>query len=161
MKKYLKYKILDPLLGFLKQGMSPKKLALTLALGITFGIMPFMGVSTYLLIIIALIFKLNIAALQIVNYAVYVIQITLFVPFLKFGQFVFNGPKLPFDLSNVIGMLQTKFWVTLDAIWQVNALGLVVWAILIIPLGLAIYYASLPFFVKKQQKFALETVSVH
>jgi len=140
--------------------MSPEKLSLTLALGITFGIMPFMGVSTYLLVILALILKLNIAALQIVNYAVYIIQITLFVPFLKFGQLIFNGPKLPFDLSNVPAMLQTKFWATLDAIWQVNFLGLLVWAIIIVPLGFAIYYASLPFFIKKQQKLAVEVVPV-
>jgi uncharacterized protein (DUF2062 family) len=56
--------------------MSAKKLSLTLTLGIVFGIMPFMGVTTYLLIVLAIILRLNIPALQLVNYAVTAIAFT-------------------------------------------------------------------------------------
>ena len=139
------------MLAFLKYGMSAKKLALTLALGISFGIMPFMGVSTYLLIVLALIFRLNIPAIQLVNYAMYIIQLVLFVPFLKTGQFIFNGPELPFELSNVISMLETKFWATLNTIWEINLLGIIVWIMVAIPLTYAIYRASFVFFNKQQQ----------
>jgi len=136
--------------------MSPHKLSLTLALGIIFGIIPFMGISTYLLLLIAIVFRLNIPAIQLVNYVAYVAQITLFVPFLKSGQLIFNGPELPFDLSNVIGMLQTQFWVTIEAIWEINLLGVATWAIIAIPGGFGIYYLSRSFFSKQQQKLQLE-----
>ncbi len=143
---------MQPLLGFLSQGMSPHKLALTLAFGIVFGIIPFFGISTYLLIVIAIIFKLNIPAIQLVNYAAYVIQITLFVPFLKSGQYLFGGHELPFDISNIIEMLQEHFWKTIEAIWEINLMGIAMWAIIAIPGGLGIYYLSRPFFVKQQLK---------
>ncbi len=143
------------MLGFLSQGMSPHKLSLTLAFGIVFGIIPFMGVSTYLLIVIAIIFKLNIPAIQLVNYAAYIIQITLFVPFLKSGQYLFGGHELPFDISNVIGMLQNHFWKTIEAIWEINLLGLLFWVIIAIPIGLIIYYSSLKLFRKQQRKMML------
>lgn len=132
--------------------MSPEKLALTLALGIIFGIMPFMGVTTYILALLAIILKLNIPAIQLVNYAMYILQITLFVPFLKSGQYVFGGPELPFELSNVISMLKNHFWSTLEALWQVNLLGVLMWVIVAIPVGIGIYYLSLPFFTKQQKK---------
>ena len=136
--------------------MSPHKLALTLAIGFIFGIIPFMGISTYLLILIAIVLRLNIAAIQLVNYAAYIIQITLFVPFLKSGQFIFNGPELPFELSNVLSMLQAHFWETIEAIWEINLLGIATWAIIAIPGGFGIYYLSRPFFTKQQQKLQLE-----
>ncbi len=158
LKKIFKNKVLSPLLAFLKQGMSPHKLSLTLALGLIFGVMPFLGISTSLLVLIAIILKLNIPAIQLVNYAAYVIQITLFVPFLKSGQFIFNGPELPFELSNVIGMLQTQFWGTLEAIWEINLLGVATWAIIAIPGGFGIYHFSRSFFTKQQQKLQLELV---
>ena len=140
------------MLSFLNQGMSAKKLALTLTLGIIIGVMPLMGTSTYVLAALALIFKLNMPAIQLVNYAVYFFQIALYVPFLKLGQSVFHGPALPFDLSNLLSLFQTKFWDTFNAIWEINLLGLALWAIVAIPVSLAIYYISLAYFVKKQHK---------
>lgn len=136
----------------MQKGMSAEKLALTLALGICFGIMPFMGVTTYLLALIAIVLRLNIPAIQLVNYAMYFLQITLFVPFLKSGQYVFGGPELPFELSNVITMLKTQFWSTLEALWQVNLLGVLMWIIVSVPAGIGIYYLSLPFFTKQQKR---------
>ena len=148
--------MLHPMLTFLKKGMSAEKLSLTLALGICFGIMPFMGVTTYLLIPIALVLRLNIPAIQLVNYAVYFVQIVLFVPFLKIGQFLFHGPQLPFELTNIVSKFKNEFWNTLGAIWEVNLLGIVVWIIVSIPLAFLIYRLSLPFFARQQQKLELE-----
>lgn len=135
--------------------MSPKKLALTLALGTTIGIIPLLGINTFLLIIVALLLKLNQPAAQIVNWAMYIFQLVLFVPFLKMGQYLFNGPKLPFELSNVVTLFETSFWDTFYAIWQINLLGLLFWLMVALPIGLLIYYSSLQFFMKQQRKMKL------
>ncbi|MGD8948490.1 MAG: DUF2062 domain-containing protein, partial [Desulfobacterales bacterium] len=52
-------KIIEPLNGFLRQGLSAKKLTLCLALGITIGTFPVLGMTTILCTLAALIFKLN------------------------------------------------------------------------------------------------------
>jgi uncharacterized protein (DUF2062 family) len=135
--------------------MSPKKLSLTLALGVTIGIIPLLGINTFLLVIIALTFRLNQPATQIVNWAMYAFQLVLFVPFLKMGQYLFSGPELPFDLSNIVTLFETSFWDTFNAIWQINLLGVLFWVIIAVPLGLIIYYTSLQFFLKQQRKMKL------
>jgi uncharacterized protein (DUF2062 family) len=161
LKKYLFNKTIEPLLGFLKQGMTAEKIALTLTLGLSIGIMPLMGFTTLLLALLALVFRLNLVAIQIVHYSVTIIQVALFVPFLKLGQFIFQLPELPFNINNIPELIQTRFVDTFLSIWQINLMGIVVWLIIAIPLGLVIYRLSLAFFSRQKQKMELEIVSVN
>jgi uncharacterized protein (DUF2062 family) len=149
--------MLLPLLSFLKQGMTAKKLALTITLGFCIGIIPFVGINSLLLTFLALIFRLNIIAIQTINYSVYFLQIILFVPFLKLGQYIFNGPKIPFNIDNVVMLFQTSFLDTFISFWQINLLGLIVWMIITIPLGFLIYRLSLSFFIKEKLKMKMKS----
>jgi hypothetical protein len=54
--------IFDPLLKFLKQGMSPERLALCVAIGGGVGNIPFLGLPGILCAAIALAFRLNLPA---------------------------------------------------------------------------------------------------
>jgi uncharacterized protein (DUF2062 family) len=71
--------------GWLKQGLSPRQLALTLALGFTIGCLPVVGVTTIVCTIVALIMGLNLPVIQAANYAAMPFQVLLIVPFLKLG----------------------------------------------------------------------------
>ena len=115
LKLYITKKIIHPLLSFLKQGISSEKLSLTLALGISFGIMPFFGVNSAILGALALIFRLNIAAIQLVNYGVYFFQIILFVPFLKLGQITFIGSKTTLNFDKLLHLIKVNFW---ESVWS-------------------------------------------
>jgi hypothetical protein len=152
--KHVYYRrFLIPLLSFLKQGITPQKLSLTLCLGIVLGIVPFIGVNTLLLTLLAIVFKLNLVAIQLVNYFFYPAQIFLYLPFLKAGQWIFNGPAIPFTGQELLTMFRENWLETVLSIWHINVLGLLVWFILGIPFSLAIYYFSLPFFKKHARKF--------
>lgn len=147
------HQLIHPLLDFLKQGITPEKLALTLAIGVTLGIIPFIGINTALLTLLAVAFRLNLVAIQIVNYAVYALQLVLFIPFLKLGQLIFNGHDIPFSVREIISLMREDWLATVIDIWQINMYGLVVWAVLSIPLGIALYYISLPIFKKHAKRF--------
>ena len=82
--------------------MTVEKLSLTLALGISIGIIPVLGVSTILLTILALVFKLKIPAIQLVNYGIAAVKYVLLVPFLKLGQMIFFPNKADLQLNNII-----------------------------------------------------------
>ena len=144
------------MLAYLKQGMTAEKIALTLTLGLSVGIIPLMGFTTIVLALLALTFRLNIVAIQAVHYAISFIQIALFVPFLKLGQFIFQAPGLPFDMNNLLKMLQTHFVDTFLSIWQYYLMGIVPWIVVAIPLGLAIYYPSLAFFTRHKLKMQVK-----
>jgi len=155
LKQYIINKLIHPLLSFLKQGISSEKLALTLALGISFGIMPFFGVNSIILTGLALMFGLNIAAIQLVNYAVYLLQIIFFVPFLKLGQFIFLDSVNILDFDKIFEQITLNFWESIADIWHIILSGLIIWSVISIPLSFIIYYSSRPFFYKQEQKFKL------
>ena len=78
---------------WLRQGISPRRLALTIALGFAIGCIPVLGVPTVLCAVLALLLKLNQPAIQAANYAAMPLQLILIVPFMRLGKWIFGfGP---------------------------------------------------------------------
>lgn len=69
----------------LRQGISPRRLALTLALGLAIGCIPVVGIPTLVCAGLALLLRLNLPAIQAANYAVMPLQLALIVPFVRLG----------------------------------------------------------------------------
>ena len=70
---------------WLRQGISPRRLALTLALGFAIGCIPVVGIPTLVCAALALALRLNLPAIQAANYAVMPLQLVLIVPFVRLG----------------------------------------------------------------------------
>ena len=70
---------------WLRQGISPRRLALTLALGFAIGCIPVVGVPTLVCAAVALSMRLNVPAIQAANYAAMPLQLALIVPFVRLG----------------------------------------------------------------------------
>ena len=75
---------------WLRQGVSPERLALTLALGIAIGCIPMIGVTSALCIIAALTLRLNFPVIQAANWAAMPLQLVLLVPFVRLGGHLFG-----------------------------------------------------------------------
>jgi uncharacterized protein (DUF2062 family) len=88
---------------WLCQGISPSRLALTLALGFAIGCNPVLGVSTALCTVLALAFRLNLPAIQAANYAVMPLQLALIVPFARLGGWLFaSGQRQAFSAGSLL-----------------------------------------------------------
>lgn len=92
-------KISVTLRSFLKQGITPKKLALGLALGTVIGVIPLFFVATPLCILLAYILGLNQIIIQVANHSVgYPLQVALFYPFIVVGSsFIFKNYLLKYE----------------------------------------------------------------
>ena len=132
-------KFLKPMLGFLKQGMTPNRLALSASLGFVFGLFPVVGVTTVLCLLIALIFKLNVAAMQLINYIVYPLQLLLIIPLINLGSRILNVNPIPYSLSELVDLVQNDFLLALKQLWVAHLVGMVAWVIVIVPMGLILY----------------------
>lgn len=78
---------------WVRQGISPRRLALTLALGFAIGCIPVVGIPTLLCAALALLLRLNQPAIQAANYAAMPLQLILIVPFMHLGRWMFGfGP---------------------------------------------------------------------
>ncbi len=95
MKGWLRGRILDPLQRLLQQGVSPERLALCVAIGVVVGNIPILGISTLLCAAIALLFRLNLPAMQIVQAAMAPTQLLLIIPFVRLGEWLLRAPPLP------------------------------------------------------------------
>jgi uncharacterized protein (DUF2062 family) len=76
---------------WLSQGVSPRRLALTLALGFAIGCIPVIGIPTVLCATIALALRLNLPAIQAANYAAMPLQLALIVPFMRMGRWLVSA----------------------------------------------------------------------
>jgi len=132
-------------LKLLKQGMSPKKLALCAALGITFGIFPIYGVTALLCVFAAFIFRLNHAAIQIANFAVYPLWFIMLVPFFKIGEYIFNSAPIPFTApKEIITMFKADGFYFFQTLGTMIFHAIVAWMLISPFLAAILYFSLLP-----------------
>ena len=105
LRDFLQRRIVAPLLALLRQGVAPDRLALSLALGIAIGLVPVLGVSTALCALVALALRLNMPAIQLVNYLLTPLQLLLIIPFLRFGEWLTQSPRFPITLEAGLTLL--------------------------------------------------------
>ncbi len=142
MRSFLKRRLLDPLKQLLLQGITPEKIALSLALGAVLAVFPVLGSTTLLCTAAALLLKLNLPAIQLVNYLMYPVQLALVVPFMRAGARLFRVSSLPFSLTQMLTMFRENWSHTLGLLWVSALQAVVVWA-LCAPVAIAILYWTL------------------
>jgi uncharacterized protein (DUF2062 family) len=98
-RAFMKRRLVDPILELLRQGVTPEKIAMSLAFGLGFGIFPVLGVSTILCTIVAVVLRLNLPAIQLVNYLAAPIQIALIIPFVRVGEHLLQLAPQPLSIS--------------------------------------------------------------
>lgn len=139
-KGWAERKFLSPIKKAIKAGISIEKLSVSLALGITIGLIPIYGITTIVVSLIALSLRLNFVAMQIAHYIVHPIQIALFIPFLKLGSTMLKSGSISFSVHQYIHLFKTDFWGTLKELWLVNLSAVGIWLIISVPLFLGLYY---------------------
>lgn len=140
--KLSNHKLMRLILELLSQGITPHKLALSIALGVMLGVTPVIGSTTILCALAAMAFGINLPLIQVVNYLVYPLQLLLLIPFIQAGQWLFRQPPLPFSLAQLTRLFRLSFWHTLGMLWEYTLHGLVAWLILGGTVGLVIYIGS-------------------
>lgn len=141
---FFRRRIVQPMVNLLKQGMTPHKLAVTLSLGTVVGLLPALGVTTVVGTALAARFRLNIAATVLVSYLVHPLQLLLILPFIKVGIFMFGLEELKLSLDEMIAMFRMDWLAALNKLWLANLAAVSAWAILAVPIGLALYFLLLP-----------------
>ena len=138
----VKSKITKAVLSLLKEGMGYRKVALCIALGIVLGIFPVIGTSTLLCTVVALALRLNLPIIQIVNYAVYPLQIVLLAPFFGVGSWLFGGQRELNFATEMIALMQNDPWGSIIRLWNLILYAVGAW-MLVSPFIVIISYHAL------------------
>ncbi len=139
---FLNRRVIRPLVGLLDQGLTPEKIALSIALGAAIGVFPALGTTSGLCAVAALVFRLNLPAIQIVNYLMYPVQIALLLPFFRVGEKVFGAKHLPLSVTQIYEMLHASIWTTIALLWTTTWHAIVIW-VLLTPFFVLIVYGVL------------------
>ena len=145
----LREKIVSPLSSLLKQGLSPTKLALVVALGVVLSIFPVLGTTTLICSLVALLFQLNIAAIQIANYAAFPLQIVLFFPFLKLGETLSGISLDPISKDQLISTFQEGLFQAISELTWYLLVACLGWSVASLPMFIIILFLCLSIVIKK------------
>jgi uncharacterized protein (DUF2062 family) len=139
-REFIRCRILRPLLRQLRGGVTPRRLAWSLALGVVIGVNPTVGITTALVVMFAWAFGLNQVASQIGAHAVTPLHLLLFIPFIELGVHLFHTRRLPLNRGQIEHLGHHPLRLIRD-IWQWEWHALIVWglvAAILMPL-LAMY----------------------
>ncbi|MCH6232827.1 DUF2062 domain-containing protein [Cognataquiflexum rubidum] len=147
--------------GLLKQGLTPKELALSISIAGLIGVFPIYGTTTFVLAFLALRLRLNMPIMIAVSYVLTPAQILLIIPFARVGEFLFGFETLGMDMES----LQNAY---ADGILEVfsqysGRLVLAVggWMIVTIPIAVLLYVILFQIFraINSGRKTAVNNMS--
>ena len=139
---FFRRRIARPIVELLRQGVTPEKMALSLALGVALGVFPVLGTTTTLCALVAFAWRLNLPAIQIVNYFVYPLQIALIIPFFRLGEKLFGAPHLSLSVGQILAAVHANFWGATRFLWITAWHAAVAWC-LTAPMFVALSYVVL------------------
>jgi uncharacterized protein (DUF2062 family) len=99
-------RLLDPLLGFLAQGVTPGELSRAISLAVICGLFPFLGATTLLTLGVGLALRLNQPVMQTINYLLSGVQLLMIPVYVQLGAIVLGANADNFSVSLMLEALR-------------------------------------------------------
>jgi hypothetical protein len=131
----------------MSQGLSPQKLALSVSIGASLGILPVIWGTSVVCSLLAMRFRLNHLCVQAVNYLVYPLQLALLLPFYRMGAWIFrSGPSASAEmLGHGIGK---NFAGELAGIVVATIKAVAAWLLIAPVVAAVLYFTLVPIFAR-------------
>lgn len=150
MKRLLDKYLLAPIRALLTQGLSPRLLALSLAVGLVVGIFPVLGTTTVLCTLVAALLRLNLVAVQTVHFLMTPVQLLLIIPFVRVGEWVLGRTPQPLSISEGLALISQGAVNAIAVLWDAILHAMLGW-VLLGPALLAVVYVILARVLKSTQ----------
>ncbi|MBC8125832.1 MAG: DUF2062 domain-containing protein [Gloeobacteraceae cyanobacterium ES-bin-144] len=140
----LKRWVIDPVITQLTQGVTPERLAWSIAIGMVAGVFPIMGTTSLLCFLIAWWLKLNQPVIHVFSTIVYPAHLALILVFIQMGQNLHGAPPIHLSIPELLSEFKN------DPMQFVRIFGLAAWHgvtawLLVAPIAiLLIWFAALP-----------------
>ena len=133
-------RVIDPVVAQLTQGITPEKIALTIAVGSAIAMFPILGTTTLLCLLAGLSLKLNQPIIQVVNYVCTPIHIPLIYVQVRAGELLFGAPQVSFRIHRLAKLLWDSPALFFREFGLTGFHAIVVWAICA-PFWIAVVYS--------------------
>lgn len=98
-ESFWRRRVVTPVLAQLKQGVTPDKIALTLAVGTACSLLPFLGFTALLNLGVGLWLRLNQPILQTLNQVLGPLQLVLILVYVRIGERIWSAPEMPLSVT--------------------------------------------------------------
>ena len=114
-------------------------MAMAFLIGASLGLIPFPVIATIICTVLALLFRYNLGVVQLGNYAMYPFQLLLMLPLMDLGNRWLGGVGIPFSYDDLERMADAGIWSFTHTLQQYILGGIMVWAVLVVPLVFCTY----------------------
>ncbi len=145
-------RVRDPIVSQLTQGITPEKIALTIAVGSAIALFPIIGTTTLLCLLVGLALRLNQPIIQLINQALWPLHVPVILLCVRLGELLFGVPRqrgFVKEMHAFWSQPYNSFWDHVSAF--IHRFGptawhaIVAWAVLAPFYVAAIYYLTRPF----------------
>lgn len=119
--------LIGPIAALLSQGITPRKIALSIAVGAIVGIFPVLGATTVLCTLAAAALRLNLVAVQTVHYAMTPVQVLLIIPFVRVGEHLLGVPPQPLSIAGGMDLIAQGALHAIVVLWDAIVHAFVGW----------------------------------
>ena len=144
LKKFWRGRVVGLVVAQLTQGVTPEKIALTIALGLTLGIFPIFGATSTLCAIAGVALKLNQPVIQLVNWLVSPLQLLLILVFVRIGEWLVRAPRISFSIPELFRKFHESPANFFREFGLTGLHGIIAWIIIAPLLAALIYFLLLP-----------------
>lgn len=148
MASFIRRRLVDPVLELLRQGVTPEKIALSLAFGLGIGVFPVLGVSTALCTVVAIVLRLNLPAIQLVNYLASPLQLALIIPFVRLGEHLLGLKAQPLSVAEGFRIMAEGVMHAIVVLWDAIVHAALGWIVIGPVLIFVLYRAFTPLLVR-------------
>ncbi|MGC4072762.1 MAG: DUF2062 domain-containing protein, partial [Nibricoccus sp.] len=143
-RNFWQRRVRDPLVAQLTQGITPEKIALTLAVGTACALFPIIGTTTLLCALAAIALRLNQPIIQLLNQACWPIHIPVALGCIRFGERIFSAPHVSFNFKRVNHLFWDEPRVFFHEFGDTVLHAIVAWSLLAPVFILVVYFLTLP-----------------
>lgn len=144
LKKFWHDRVLGLIIAQFTQGVTPKKIAFTIALGFNLGIFPIMGSTTALCAVAGVCLRLNQPVIQLVNWLVYPLHLALILVFVRIGEWIVGAPRITFSVPELVRKFDASPRQFLKDFGMTGLHGILAWLIIAPFVAALIYFILLP-----------------
>lgn len=140
----LSRRVVRPVLDQLRRGITPEKVALTIAAGAVLGVFPLLGTTTVLCFAAAAALGLNQAVIQVVNYVVYPLQIPMIYVFVRLGERTSGARAVPFSVTELSAAFASDPMAFMGRFGMTGLHGILGWLVVAVPAAGLVYLGLVP-----------------
>lgn len=119
-----------------REGVTTETLAFSIGLAVVLGVFPVYGCPTLLCAAAAIVLRLNLPAMQLVNVLTSPLQLALLIPFHRLGVWLLAGSAAPARVSSGV---HAEAWLMIGGIGMLAVHAIAGWFCICAPLGILLY----------------------